>query len=407
MNRKFIILGAVVLVLGLGLYVGNVILGNQAAEEVERLVGPKLEELGITYSALSVSPMGGTLTLNDIEADGLSAESVTAGVDHNDLIALMENQNNTLNSLDLDVLNVHVEDDNGREGIDIGKGSVRLEGVLDMKEFQRNPDAFMANLMDQDDVELSISGNDITLRARELKRELGLPSETMALKSVHLGMDKDGDSFDVQFMADAPLVGQMDISAQGRNGALTLLNGDMSIVGIEADDLSLSMGNCSFKIDAPVGIDDSNDWQSSSWVQELIAAGEEFSWSIQASDFVIGGRGMASMARQFGIDAEMLNVEDFGSDASFDGKGLQTALRLYTNVGNLDVEVDMTADDFNNMDDPESVNFQSFEIELSDLAPALSEQVRTMGAAFMEPDGDDGFSFSYEGSAAGLSQYGF
>lgn len=407
MNRTFLILGAVVLILGVGLYVGNVVLGNKAAEEIERLIGPKFQEMGITYGDLSVSPLGGTVTMSGVQSDGLSVESITAGVDHADLIALMEDPNNTLSSLDLDVLNFRAGDDDGREGIDIGQGSFSIEGVLDAREFQRNPEAFMASLMAQEDVDVSISGNDITVRARELKRELGLPSETMVLKSMMFDVDKDGDSFDVQMMADAPMVGQMDIIAQGRDGALTLLKGDMSIVGLEAEDMLLSMGNCSFEIDAAIGLEDPNNWESSNWVQEMIAAGEDFSWSIQASDLVVGGRGMAGMAGQFGLDADGLNVDNFASDASFDGKEFQTELTLHTNVGNIDAEIDMTADDFDNMDNPESVNFRTLEIELSDLVPALSQQVRAIGAAFMEPDGDNGFRFSYEGSAAGLSKFGF
>lgn len=107
------------------------------------------------------------------------------------------------------------------------------------------------------------------------------------------------------------------------------------------------------------------------------------------------------------LDTPGLNVENYACDASFNGEEFEMELEVYSNAGNIEADIDMTAKDYDNIDDLENIHFHKIEIELSDLVPALSHQVRAAGAAFMEPDGDDGFRFSYKGSGEGLKNFDF
>ena len=107
------------------------------------------------------------------------------------------------------------------------------------------------------------------------------------------------------------------------------------------------------------------------------------------------------------LDTPGLNVENHVYDASFNGEELEIELEVYANAGNSEADIDMTAEDFDNMDNLENIHFYTIEIEWSDLVPALSHQVRAVGAAFMKPIGDAGFRFSYKGSAAGLNNVDF
>jgi len=400
MNRTLTVLTVVLLLAFAGYFVGNRVVASRASAEIERLAGPKLHELGIAYSELSVNPAGGTLTLTNVAFEEAYAEALTVGADHKDLIALMSGETMFLNGLDVALKNARVSDNRGREGVEVGSAQLEVDALLDLELFKRNPEQFIERLFDQENVHVAMEGTDLVIRTDDLTRDLGLDTESVRLSEWGLHVDKDDLLYDVRMRANAPDLGRIDLEARGTEHLLSYAKGSLSNVDLATDAGSLSLGNGTFEVIAPLPMQDPDDW-SDSWFEAMLAQGQTFNWAFNASNLEIGSPEMVEMARQVGLSGGILNVQTLSHNASFGGNTFLADLKLRSNAGDADADVNVAMDDYRSLDNPETVHFNTLELEFRNLLPFLSEQLRAMGTP-LQPNGPNGFSFSFEGSAAEL-----
>lgn len=77
MNKTLTIVTALLVSAFIGYFATNQIVSNKASEQIERLTGHKLQELGVQYSDLRVNPAGGSMTLRNVQIDEAYAEELT------------------------------------------------------------------------------------------------------------------------------------------------------------------------------------------------------------------------------------------------------------------------------------------------------------------------------------------
>ena len=77
--KRITIAAVVLLLLGAGFYFVNKLAADKAAEEINAILTPKLEEVGIEYEELEVNPAAGILTFRNIESENgeVSAQIVS------------------------------------------------------------------------------------------------------------------------------------------------------------------------------------------------------------------------------------------------------------------------------------------------------------------------------------------
>ena len=139
MNKTLTIVTALLVLAFIGYFATNQIVSNKASEEIERLAGPKLQELGVQYSDLRVNPAGGSLTLRNVQIDEAYAEELTVKASHKDLLELMGGESMFLHGLEVEVANVRLSDNRGREGLEIGQGKADIDALLTSPNFNATP----------------------------------------------------------------------------------------------------------------------------------------------------------------------------------------------------------------------------------------------------------------------------
>ena len=404
MNKTLTIVTALLVLAFIGYFATNQIVSNKASEEIERLAGPKLQELGVQYSDLRVNPAGGSLTLRNVQIDEAYAEELTVKASHKDLLELMGGESMFLHGLEVEVANVRLSDNRGREGLEIGQGKADIDALLDLTKLQRDPDLFLQDLLAQETASVSLEGRDWLIRSDEIEDELELPMTSLRLSEWSLDVDKNGLLYHVQAMARESQLGQIEAEAKGSENLLTYFRGSLNDISFANEDVQMSLSRGEVEVDAPIpfqAIDDMSD----EWLGDLIKQGQSFDWSISATDLQLSSPDFVEAARELGLSGGQITMSSLQHDASFSEKAFKANLTLRSNAGDARANVDMRVDNLSQLDDPNAVQFEDLSMELTNLLPMAAEQLRAMPSP-LEPKGANGFEFAYRGSAAGLGDLG-
>ena len=404
MNKTLTIVTALLVLAFIGYFATNQIVSNKASEEIERLAGPKLQELGVQYSDLRVNPAGGSLTLRNVQIDEAYAEELTVKASHKDLLELMGGESMFLHGLEVEVANVRLSDNGGREGLEIGQGKADIDALLDLAKLQRDPDLFFQDLLAQETASVSLEGRDWLIRSDEIEDELELPMTSLRLSEWSLDVEKNGLLYHVQAMARESQLGQIEAEAKGSENLLTYFRGSLNDISFANEDVQLSLSRGQVEVDAPIpfqAIDDMSD----EWLGDLIKRGQSFNWSISATNLQLSSPDFVEAARELGLSGGQITMSSLQHDASFSQKAFKADLTLRSNAGDARANVDMRVENLSQLDDPNAVQFEDLSMELTNLLPMAAEQLRAMPSP-LEPKGANGFEFSYRGSAAGLGGLG-
>ena len=404
MNKTLTIVTALLVLAFIGYFATNQIVSNKASEEIERLAGPKLQELGVQYSDLRVNPAGGSLTLRNVQMDEAYAEELTVKASHKDLLELMGGESMFLHGLEVEVANVRLSDNHGREGLEIGQGKADIDALLDLTKLQRDPDLFLQDLLAQETASVSLEGRDWLIRSDEIEDELELPMTSLRLSEWSLDVDKNGLLYHVQAMAREAQLGQIEAEAKGSENLLTYFRGSLNDISFANEDVQMSLSRGEVEVDAPIpfqAIDDMSD----EWLGDLIKQGQSFDWSISATNLQLSSPDFVEAARELGLSGGQITMSSLQHDASFSEKAFKADLTLRSNAGDARANVDMRVDNLSQLDDPNAVQFEDLSMELTNLLPMAAEQLRAMPSP-LEPKGANGFEFAYQGSAAGLGDLG-
>ena len=404
MNKTLTIVTALLVLAFIGYFATNQVVSNRASEEIERLAGPKLQELGIQYSDLRVNPAGGSLKLRNVQIDEAYAEELTVKASHKDLLELMGGESMFLHGLEVEVANVRLSDNRGREGLEIGQGKADIDALLDLTKLQRDPDLFFQDLLAQETASVSLEGRDWLIRSDEIEDELKLPMTSFRLSEWSLDVDKNGLLYHVQAMARESQLGQIEAEAKGSENLLTYFRGSLNDISFANEDVQLSLSRGEVEVDAPVPFQALDD-MSDEWLGDLIKRGQSFNWSILATNLQLSSPDFIEAARELGLSGGQITISSLQHDASFSEKAFKAGLTLRSNAGDARANVDMRVDNLSQLDDPDAVDFRDLSMELTNLLPMAASQLRSMPSP-LEPRGPNGFAFSYRGSAAGLAELG-
>ena len=404
MNKTLTIVTALLVLAFIGYFATNQIVSNKASEEIERLAGPKLQELGVQYSDLRVNPAGGSLTLRNVQIDEAYAEELTVKASHKDLLELMGGESMFLHGLEVEVANVRLSDNRGREGLEIGQGKADIDALLDLTKLQRDPDLFFQDLLAQETASVSLEGRDWLIRSDEIEDELELPMTSLRLSEWSLDVDKNGLLYHVQAMARESQLGQIEAEAKGSENLLTYFRGSLNDISFANEDVQLSLSRGQVEVDAPIPFQAMDD-MSDEWLGDLIKQGQSFNWSISATNLQLSSPDFVEAARELGLSGGQITMSSLQHDASFSEKAFKADLTLRSNAGDARANVDMRMQNLSQLDDPNAVQFEDLSMELTNLLPMAAEQLRAMPSP-LEPKGANGFEFAYRGSAAGLGGLG-
>ena len=407
MNKALTITTAVLVLAFIAYFATNQVVSNQASAEVERLAGPKLQELGVQYSDLRVNPAGGSLTLRNVQLEEAYAEELTVGASHQDLLDLMAGSSMFLHGLEVDVKNLRLSDKRGREGLEIGRGHMDVDALLDLAKLQQDPDLFFEDLRSQENVHVVLEGNDWLIRSDEIEDDLEMPTNTLRLSEWSLDVDKKGVLYHVQAAARESNLGRMEAEAKGSEHLLTYFRGSLSDIDFGNEDFQIKLSRGDMELDAPLPLSNVNDLDdmSDEWLGDLIKRGQPFGWSISLSNLQMGSPDFVAAARELGLSGGQITMSSLKHDASFSNNALKASLNLRSNAGDAKANIDMRIANLAQLDDPESVQFNALSLELTNLLPMAADQLRAMPSP-LEPKGPNGFAFSYRGSAAGLGELG-
>ena len=404
MNKTLTIVTALLVLAFIGYFATNQVVSNKASEEIERLAGPKLQELGVQYSDLRVNPAGGSLTLRNVQIDEAYAEELTVKASHKDLLELMGGESMFLHGLEVEVANVRLSDNRGREGLEIGQGKADIDALLDLTQLQRDPDLFFQDLLAQEPASVSLEGRDWLIRSDEIEDELELPMTSLRLSEWSLDVDKNGLLYHVQAMARESQLGQIEAEAKGSENLLTYFRGSLNDISFANEDVQLSLSRGQVEVDAPIPFQAMDD-MSDEWLGDLIMRGQSFNWSISATNLQLSSPDFVEAARELGLSGGQITMSSLQHDASFSEKAFKADLTLRSNAGDARANVDMRMENLSQLDDPNAVDVRDLSMELTNLLPMAASQLRAMPSP-LEPKGPNGFAFSYRGSAAGLGELG-
>ena len=171
MKRTLIFVALIVI--GLGVYFAHSYLARKAAEELDAILGPKFKEAGASYGELEVTPISGTITLKNIAIDDedVSIGEISVRSTLEDLLAAAEGTPEFLHGLHVTVQDVAIADDDAV--VNLGSGEAHIDALIDIRALQDDPEKWMVDLMQQEDVTLNLSGQDWIIRSEDLGFALG------------------------------------------------------------------------------------------------------------------------------------------------------------------------------------------------------------------------------------------
>jgi len=382
--KRTLIFVALALV-GLGLYFANSYASNRATRELNAILAPKFEEAGARYGSLEVAPASGTITLKDITVEGEDASVGEISVQSTleDLLAAAKGTPEFLHGLHVTVQDVAIAEDDAV--VNLESGEAHIEGLIDLRAVQDNPEKWLADFMKQEDVALKVSGRDWIIRSEEIARELNLPTNLMRLDALDASLEKHEGTVTASADLDSPDFGAMAFSAEGSEEELGNLSMEMSNIAFEPDeDLRFSLGRASVSLSGAVPLEVllEEDYE------ELLTEQPSMQWSVRVSDFMVEGDEL----RKEDFPESRVTLTTLEHDFEADAERITTTLDVESSLGNASIDIDLAIESI----EPPVMEFSAFEVELGTLHPDLERVLREVPLPF-EPRGEDAYGFSFTG----------
>ena len=385
--KIFKILFGIAALIVFGFFIANHFLTKQVTQELDEILAPILTEIGASYGDLEVNPAQGSITFLDIKTEGASATTLTVTSNYEDLLAMAEGTPEFFHGLDIHVENLSVKD--GDDQAQIDEGDLHIEALIDVKKMQEDPEAWLEELTQQDDVLLQISGKGWDVKSRELMQALNLPKETLQLKDWSLELNNSKSKKSGSLHANVENIGKIDLDFLGTQEMVENVSGEVRELHILTDDMTADIGSLSFTVDADIPWDDF----TSEWYADIIENGESMSWDIAGKNIQLEGRELNGLIAMAGVTDGPLTATSFRHSLSFGKTRLKSSSNLKSNIGSADFELDV---DITSVNPPEA-NFRKLEINVEGLKGELQNAVM-LSPIPLESQGADGFTFSFSGS---------
>ena len=385
--KIFKILFGIAALVVFGFFIANHFLTKQVTQELDEILAPILTEIGASYGDLEVNPARGSITFLELKAEGASATTLTVTSNYEDILAMAEGTPEFFHGLDIHVENLSVKD--GDDQAQIDEGDLHIEALIDVKKMQEDPEAWLEELTQQDDVLLQISGKGWDVKSRELMQALNLPKETLQLKDWSLELNNSKSKKSGSLHANVENIGKIDLDFLGTQEMVENVSGEVRELHILTDDMTADIGSLSFTVDADIPWDDF----TSEWYTDIIENGESMSWDIAGKNIQLEGRELNGLIAMAGVTDGPLTATSFRHSLSFGKTRLKSSSNLKSNIGSADFELDV---DITSVNPPEA-NFRKLEINVEGLKGELQNAVM-LSPIPLESQGADGFTFSFSGS---------
>ena len=385
--KRITIAAVVLLLLGAGFYFVNNLAADKAADEINAILTPKLEEIGIEYEELEVNPTAGILTFRNIESENgeVSAEIVSVQSTLEDLLAAAKGTPDFLHGLTL-----HVEDfaaGEGDERISLEVGDLVIDALIDIKTLQQDPETWAMELMQQRDVSIEVGGTGWTIRNREMTRDLNLPSALLRLDEVGMTLDKENDKGEVTMRMDSPDYGKVDMLIKGDEQKLERLEMEINdLLFPVGDDGKIRLGQAALTMSGtfPVEAIEDEDWE------DLFMTGMAMEWELNLKDAEIEGREL----RKSDFPSDRLSISSLDHRFNFSGKSLVADASFESNLTGGTLNLDLTMDSM----EPTDMRIETLALEFHDVEPTIAA---ILDMSPMQST-TDGYDFTYVGPLTGL-----
>jgi len=389
MKRTAIALVLLALI-GAGLFIANRYAADRAALELDAILTPKFEEAGVRYGDLEVSPASGTITLHDItlEDEEVSVGLLSVRSTLEDLLAAANGMPEFLHGLHVQAEDVTLVD--GGDVVNLGSGELHIDALIDIRAIQEDPEEWILGLMEQDDVNLEVSGNDWIVKSKEAARELGLSSSLIRVDAFDGRIGKQGESLSAAIDLESPDFGSLAFEVKGTEEELGHFSMEVADISFEPDkDLQVRLGSASMSMTGVLPIEAILEED----FEELMTGDPDMQWSVRVRDFIVYGKEL----REEGFPESRLVLNSMEHDFKVDAGRLATTMDLRSNLGNGSLEVDLAIASI----DPPVMEFRTFEVELDDLHEEARRALDEVPLP-LEPRGETGYGFSYTGPLMGL-----
>ncbi len=393
--KKLTIALAVLLLLAAGLWYANQYTAGIAERELDAMLAPKFEEAGAAYGGLAVNPAAGTVTLYDIVTDkaGPTVKEVSFTSEFEDLIAAAQGRPDYLHGLKmhLEGLDLSVEGDD----VSITTADLDVDGIIDVRTMLDHPQAWLLEFLAQDDLHISIRGDDWNLRSEELARDLGLDSRLIRMEDIALTMHRDGEALDADLRMDSPELGRAHIALDGDDNELRHFEIELEGLDLRPEgDMRLQIGQSTITASGRMPFDELEDAD----LDDIFEAGTAVQWSVRLRDFMLEDSGLL----EEGLPVDRLEFKTLDHDFNYTVRELTTTLDFEGNLGNCDAAMDLKIRAL----DPPDVDVKTMEVKLDNLMPQVYMLLTVMPVP-LTPAGDDGFTYSYSGPLDALFPNGF
>ena len=385
--KRITIAAVVLLLLGAGFYFVNKLAADKAAEEINAILTPKLEEVGIEYEELEVNPAAGILTFRNIESENgeVSAQIVSVQSTLEDLLAAAKGTPDFLHGLTLHVENFAAGE--GDERISLEVGDLVIDALIDIKTLQRDPETWAMELMQQRDVSIEVGGTGWTIRNREMTRDLNLPSALLRLDEVGMTLDKENDKGEVTMRMDSPDYGKVEMLIKGDEQKLERLEMEINdLLYPVGDDGKIRLGQAALTMSGtfPVEAIEDEGWE------DLFMTGMAMEWELNLKDAEIEGREL----RKSDFPSDRLSISSLDHRFNFSGKSLVADASFESNLTGGTLNLDLTMDSM----EPTDMRIETLALEFHDVEPTIAA---ILDMSPMQST-TDGYDFTYVGPLMGL-----
>lgn len=379
---------ALLLAFGTALYFGTRKVADTASEELTAILAPKFEEAGAHFESLEVQPASGTVVLHEVTVDDAEASIGLISVQSRleDLMALMEGTPDQLHGL-----TVHIEDARiiaDGESVDIKEADCRLDALIDVRALQQDPEAYLEQLMLQDEVEFELSGRHWSIQSPSLAREWSLPSSFLKLDAVDVDLDKDWNKISAAMAVESPDLGDISLSMAGDDRHLDRLDLELANMAFDPEeDVRIRIGSSSISMEGHIPYEQMDD----DGLEDLARLGTAMEWTVRMRDCAIS----TSNQRKYDVPFSQLTLASLDHNLKYTGQRLNTTLRFSSNMGAGDMDIDL---DIRSLDPP-LIDARTMELSIGDLPTEIERELE--GLPFLTRVGDR-YTFSYRGPLSDL-----
>ena len=388
--KRIAVAVALLILIGGAFYVINSMASDTMSEELDAILAPKFKEAGAAYGDLKVHPASGTISFNDVTAaEGeFSASVVSVQSTFEDLLAAAQGTPEYLHGL-----TIHVEDltaTDGEESVTLDRGDLKLDALIDIQKLQQDPEEYLMEFFQQDDILLDVSTSGFSSNVRDISDELGLPSPLMRLDELDLLLEKEGESGEFAITMDSPDFGEAQIRVKGNESELSSFDIALTDFFLPIDDqVKMNFGQATFNMAGAMPIEElvEND----GYWEDLLMSGTSIEWTATVEDGVIEGPAMSDS----GLPNDRLTIAALEHTFEYTGQKLLAHADFESNMSDGEFDVDLTIFSL----EPPNVNAEALEIELQDVHPTLSKM---LVLSPLRPSGENGYTFSFSGPITDL-----